>query len=239
MIAVFPSPRPCGEKVATHQRCAPDEGQIKEAAVALAPPVRSSCIACRKLIRELQIDKRHDSIRYLPVPFASDVRDGLLERGRCAINPRAVPGRPTGRCLPPAGAPRSGPGLRPRRDGAWQRYRHSCAATTIDPADASRNWSARQGTLASRVRHPRTPGAVPLVARHRAGVPHQPASTRSLANLRPAPYVSAADGCESGFAAFGQPVRPPQQWDPEGPMAGYLRPIRLTLRRLSETADAL
>ncbi len=60
-----------------------------------------------------------------------------------------------------------------------------------------------------------------------------------LANPRPTPYVSAADGCESGFAAFGQPVRPPQQWDPEGPMAGYLRPIRLTLRRLSETADAL
>jgi len=23
------------------------------------------------------------------------------------------------------------------------------------------------------------------------------------------PYVSPADGCESGFAAFGQPVRPP------------------------------
>jgi hypothetical protein len=42
----------------------------------------------------------------------------------------------------------------------------------------------------------------------------------ALAIPRHPPYVSAADGCESGFAAFGQPVRPPQQMGSNGPIGG-------------------
>jgi hypothetical protein len=34
----------------------------------------------------------------------------------------------------------------------------------------------------------------------------RPTATAPLAIPRPQPYVTAADGCESGFAAFGRPA---------------------------------
>ena len=62
--------------------------------------------------------------------------------------------------------------------------------------------------------------------------------TASLANTIPSPYVSVADGCESGFAAFGQPARPPQQWV-WNPWRATQRPPHLTLRCPGGSADAL
>src|SRR5262249_19072123 len=57
--------------------------------------------------------------------------------------------------------------------------------------------------------------------------PTRPGRRASLAIPAAAPYVSCADGCESGFAAFGHPATP---WFRAGTVAA-LRSLRLTQRR--------
>ena len=65
------------------------------------------------------------------------------------------------------------------------------------------------------------------------------AAQPSLAIPFPPPYVGVADGCESGFAAFGHPATALEAGSLRERPKSEPRSFRLTLRRLSGSADAL